>query len=61
MRVTLYGGPLDGVSVDVDRDDEDPWIAIIADGCSYLGGRALYAPDAEGCWRHERDLPPEAM
>ncbi|SCE40669.1 hypothetical protein GA0115252_146450 [Streptomyces sp. DfronAA-171] len=61
MRVQLHGGPLDGEHVDVDPADPDPLIAIIADGCSEPGGRSVYAPDREGAWRWERDLPWDAM
>lgn len=47
-QVELHGGPLDGMTVDVDVDDPDPWIAILSDGCSLPGGRSLYAPDTTG-------------
>lgn len=57
----LHGGPLDGSSAPVDPDDDDPWTAIISDGCTFPGGRSLYAPDGEGVWRWERDLPHDAM
>lgn len=50
--VTLHGGPLDGMTTEVDADDPDPWIAIIAEGC---------APDAAGVWRWTRDIPWHAM
>ena len=60
-QVVLFGGPLDGQRVSVDGGDPDPWVAIITDGCSVPGGRALYAPDADGCWRHCTDLPPDAL
>lgn len=61
MTVELYDGPLDGWRVEIDPADPDPWIAIISDHGRYPGGRSLYAPDAAGVWRWERDLPPEAM
>lgn len=61
QQVQLYGGPLDGEILTVDPDDPDPWIAIITPRCAHPGGRALYAPDADGCWRHQADLPPEAL
>lgn len=54
--VQLFGGPLDGVSVEVDPEDDDPWIAIVSDGCTHPGGRSLYAPDAAGRWTWQRDL-----
>jgi hypothetical protein len=54
--VELHGGPLDGTRVDVDVLNEDPWIAIISDGCEHPGGRSLYAPDDSDVWRHVRDL-----
>nr|WP_173288078.1 hypothetical protein [Streptomyces sp. x4(2010)] len=60
-EVELHGGPLDGMRVDVDADDPDPWIAIISDGGQHPGGRSLYAPADSGVWRWVRDLPPEAL
>ena len=60
-EVELCGGPLDGMQVQVDPNDPDPWTAIIADGCSYPGGRSVYAPDSTGRWTWERDIPWEAM
>lgn len=60
-QVQLYGGPLDGMTVPVDLDDEDPWTAVISDGCRYPGGRSMYAPDDAGRWTWVRDLPPEAL
>lgn len=59
--VQLHGGPLDGQTVPVTLDDDDPWTAVISDGCAYPGGRSLYAPNTagRGVWQH--DLPWEAM
>src|SRR6476620_3277698 len=54
--VELYGGPLDGQTVDVDETDADPWIAITSDHREHPGGRSLYAPDKSGTWRWVRDL-----
>ncbi|MER5350570.1 hypothetical protein ABT093_09590 [Kitasatospora sp. NPDC002551] len=62
VRVTLCGGPLDGMEVQVDPTDPDPWIAIISGPrCQYPGGRSLYAPDPAGQWVWDRDLPWEAL
>ncbi|MFE7412918.1 hypothetical protein [Streptomyces laurentii] len=60
-EVELHGGPLDGTTVDTDDTDPDPWIAIITDHGTHPGGRALYAPDEAGTWRHVRDLRPEEL
>ncbi|ARF75693.1 hypothetical protein B7C62_28135 [Kitasatospora albolonga] len=58
--VELHGGPLDGQTVPVDIDD-DPWTAIISDGCAHPGGRSVYAPDSTGRWVWERDVPWDAL
>lgn len=55
VTVTLYEGPYDGLEIDVERDDPDPWIAIITDGAP--AGRALYAPGDDGIWRHRGHIP----
>ncbi|MGW2654398.1 hypothetical protein ACWC1D_12200 [Streptomyces sp. NPDC001478] len=59
--VTLYGGPLDGESVNVDPRDPEPGIGIIASGCAYPGGRSWYEPDSAGRWTWRRDIPWDAM
>ncbi|MFB6888750.1 hypothetical protein ACFCX4_05460 [Kitasatospora sp. NPDC056327] len=30
--------------MDVDPADPDPWIAVVADGCHFPGGRSLCVP-----------------
>ncbi|MFE9381395.1 hypothetical protein [Streptomyces sp. NPDC006855] len=60
VTVTLFGGPLDGSTAPVEIDD-DPWTAIISDGCAYPGGRSVYAPDSAGRWVWQRDVPWDAM
>jgi hypothetical protein len=60
IEVQLHGGPLDGDTVPVTPED-DPWTAIISDGCTYPGGRSVYAPDEHGIWRWEKDIPWHAM
>nr|WP_173287905.1 hypothetical protein [Streptomyces sp. x3] len=60
-EVELHGGPLDGMRVDVDVDDPDPWVAIVSDWGRYPGGRSLYAPDGSGVWRWVREIPWEAL
>jgi hypothetical protein len=59
--VQLHGGPLDGQTVPVDPTDPEPGIGIIADGCTYPGGRSWYEPDAAGRWTWTHDIPWEAM
>ncbi|MEU0978473.1 hypothetical protein ABZ488_04580 [Streptomyces griseus] len=59
--VELHGGPLDGQTVPVTLDDDEPWTAIISDGCAYPGGRSVYAPDPAGRWVWEQDVPWEAL
>ncbi|MFE9853469.1 hypothetical protein ACFYPN_32445 [Streptomyces sp. NPDC005576] len=61
VDVQLHGGPLDGQTVPVLAEDEDPWTAILSDHGQYPGGRSLYAPDAEGVWRWVRDTHPEEL
>jgi hypothetical protein len=48
--VALYGGPLDGGKAYVCLSDPDPGTALAADGLALPGGRAWYAPDAQGRW-----------
>ena len=60
-EVTLYGGPLDGMTAMVDADDPEPGVGIIAEGCAFPGGRSWYEPDATGRWAHRGDIPWEAM
>ena len=60
VEVELHGGPLDGMTAPVTLD-EDPWTAIISDGCAYPGGRSVYAPDSTGRWVWIRDLPWDAL
>ncbi|GAA2484738.1 hypothetical protein GCM10010406_21240 [Streptomyces thermolineatus] len=57
VRVTLYGGPLDGEQLDVPAqpDTDDPGIALPAAGCSISGGRSWYAPAYDGRWCWEGD------
>ncbi|MER6914001.1 hypothetical protein ABT354_20200 [Streptomyces sp. NPDC000594] len=58
ITVTLYGGPYDGLEVKVERDDPEPWIAIITDGAP--AGRAVYAPDddgGDGVWHYRGQVP----
>ncbi|MFS0697793.1 hypothetical protein [Streptomyces nitrosporeus] len=59
--VQLHGGPLDGETAPVALTDDDPWTAIISDGCAYPGGRSVYAPDSAGVWRWTQDIPWGAM
>ncbi|MGJ5899397.1 hypothetical protein ACSCBZ_46780 [Streptomyces niveiscabiei] len=59
--VILHGGPLDGSEALVDADDPDPGVGIIAEGCSYPGGRSWYQPDDAGVWRWTHDIPWELM
>ncbi|MET9096221.1 hypothetical protein ABZX72_29500 [Streptomyces cyaneofuscatus] len=61
VLVTLHGGPLDGSTAPVDPTDDDPWTAIISEGCAYPGGRSLYAPDHTGRWVWRHDVPWEAL
>ncbi|MFD5033631.1 hypothetical protein ACFWM0_24970 [Streptomyces sp. NPDC058405] len=61
IEVPLHGGPLDGSTAPIDPADDDPWIAIISDGCAHPGGRSLYAPDTAGVWRWREDIPWDAM
>lgn len=61
VEVELHGGPLDDWVVPVDRDDPDPWTAIISEYGRYPGGRSLYSPDTGGAWRGVRDLRPDGM
>ncbi|MFJ1801583.1 hypothetical protein ACIQWZ_26355 [Streptomyces sp. NPDC098077] len=57
IAVELHGGPLDGQTVRVTVTDDDPWTAIPNDGCTYPGGRSLYAPDTTGHWVWQDDQP----
>ena len=57
VSVQLHGGPLDGETIPVDPADPDPGVALVADGCSYLGGRSWYEPDEAGTWRWTGDTP----
>ncbi|WP_078892027.1 hypothetical protein [Streptomyces sp. NRRL S-350] len=60
--VTLYGSPLDGEEIDVDVLDNDPWVPTISDtGCTYPGGRSVYAPAPDGRWTWQRDLPADGL
>lgn len=61
QMVQLYGGPLDGRMTPVDPEWEDPWVAIITDGCRYPGGRSVYARAEDGRWCWTEDIPWEAM
>ncbi|MFD5085009.1 hypothetical protein ACFWOG_20510 [Kitasatospora sp. NPDC058406] len=40
---------------------DDPWVAVISDGCAFPGGRSVYEPDGSGRWTWVRNLPWEAM
>ena len=57
VDVQLHGGPLDGEHIPVDPQDRDPGVALVADGCSFLGGRSWYEPDETGAWRWTGDTP----
>lgn len=59
VPVTLYGGPLDGMQIEVDPDDPDPGVAMINDDSAYgPGGRSWYEPDpATGRWEWVGDSP----
>lgn len=57
QTVTLHGGPLDGMSVPVDVEDPEPGVAMVSDGCAFLGGRSWYEPDASGRWVWTGDTP----
>jgi len=57
VSVQLHGDPLHGGTIPVDLGDPDPGVALVADGCSYLGGRSWYEPDATGTWCWSGDTP----
>ncbi|MFD3788969.1 hypothetical protein [Streptomyces cyaneofuscatus] len=60
ITVELHGGPLDGRTVPVTLTADDPWTAIPNDGCAYVGGSSLYAPDTTGRWVWQDDQPADA-
>ncbi|MFG2220473.1 hypothetical protein ACGFN1_37700 [Streptomyces sp. NPDC048685] len=45
----------------MDRDDPDPWTAIISNYGQYPGERSLYSPDSSDTWRRVRDLRLDEM
>ncbi|MCD9900997.1 hypothetical protein LUR56_15300 [Streptomyces sp. MT29] len=57
ITVELHGGPLDGQTTTVTLTDQDPWIALPNDGCTFPGGSSIYAPDTHGRWVWQDDQP----
>ncbi|MFE4594382.1 hypothetical protein [Streptomyces laurentii] len=55
-EVQLHGGPLDGMTIDVDETADDPGIAMATEGSAHINGGSLYGPDGTGTRRHSRDL-----